>query len=86
VTSLKRFTTAHLQKAGPYYDYIKEQAQYYEKFKEDVKAFGWKEPIGEGALILDEVKVIGKVIWNSKSGEILGLAMDTSELVSAVDM
>ncbi len=37
---------------------------------------GKLRPLGEGVLILDEVKVIGKVMWNSRNGRMVGLAMD----------
>ena len=33
-------------------------------------------PVGDGILIFDEVRVQGKVIWNSKNNQILGMADD----------
>ena len=37
-------------------------------------------------LILDEVKVIGKVIWNSKNGKMVGLAMDQRDAPMLEDL
>ena len=40
----------------------------------------------EGVLILDEVKVVGKVAWNSKNGWISSLAMDSEDFASLKDL
>ena len=85
-SALKKFTTAHLQYAGPYYDFLKDEAEKYAAYKKEVVARGWIEPNGEGALILDEVKVIGKVMWNSKNGQICGLAMNEEDIINSVDL
>ena len=37
-------------------------------------------------LILDEVKVIGKVAWNSKNGKLVGLAMEATETPTLADL
>lgn len=40
----------------------------------------------EGILIFDEVKVIAKVLWNSKSQEMYGLAMTAKDMCSLQDV
>ena len=43
-------------------------------------------PTGDGILIFDEVRVQGKVIWNSKNNQILGIAMNSDDLPSLHDI
>jgi hypothetical protein len=84
--SLKQFTTALLQDSGPYYDYLKDQAKKYESYKDECLDKGCAKPLGEGVLILDEVRVVGKVAWNSKNGKMCGLAMDNDECAFVADI
>ena len=44
------------------------------------------EPQGDGVLILDEVKVISRLMWNSRSQRIIGLAMGPEEMSSMHDV
>ena len=85
-SSLKQFTTALLQDSGPYFGYLKDQTVKYSNYKEECIKDGRKEPIGEGVLILDEVKVVGKVAWNSKNGKLCGIAMNSDECVFVRDI
>ena len=44
------------------------------------------EPQGDGVLIFDEVKVISRLMWNSRSQRIIGLAMGPEEMSSMHDV
>ena len=44
-----------------------------------------KEPKGDGVLIFDEVKVISRLMWNSRSQKIIGLAMSPADMSSLHD-
>ena len=47
----------------------------------------WKlEPKADGVLIFDEVKVISRLMWNSRSQTIIGLAMGAEEQASLHDV
>lgn len=63
-----------------------EQHEKYARFKEERERTGHKRPLGEGVLIFDEVKVISKVLWNSRSQEIYGLAMTNEDMCSLYDI
>ena len=80
--SLKQYTTTCLQQEGPYFDYIKDQAEKYKLYQEECINSGMKKNLGEGVLILDEVKVVGKIAWNSQNGQICGIEMDKKEILS----
>lgn len=54
--------------------------------KEEASQSGQKIPLGEGILIFDEVKVVEKVMWNSKNHAFQGLAMDETELMQLNDV
>ena len=45
-----------------------------------------KEPQGDGVLIFDEVKVISRLMWNSRSQRIIGLAMTADQMSSLSDI
>ena len=36
--------------------------------------------------MLDEVKVVGKVVWNSKNGKLCGIAMEPAECAFVTDI
>ena len=83
--SLKQFTTTCLHGDGVYFDYLRDQSQKYALYKEECVKKNIKEPRGDGVIILDEVKVVGKVAWNCGSGKIIGLAMDTKDVPTLAD-
>lgn len=66
--------------------YLWEQRLKYEVIKEEASQSGQKIPLGEGILIFDEVKVVEKVMWNSKNHAFQGLAMDETELMQLNDV
>lgn len=43
-------------------------------------------PQGDGVLIFDEVKVVCRLMWNSRSHQLVGLAMSHEELASLSDV
>ena len=64
----------HLGKVYPS-KYIEE----YEKFKALCIKAGKQAPLGNSVLIFDEVKVISRLMWNSRSQTIIGLAMNAND-------
>ncbi len=57
----------------------------YKAFKDDQLAKHAHEPKGEGALTFDKVKV-SRLLWNSRSQEIIGLAMNPEDMSSLHDV
>lgn len=57
VSSLKYFTGANIEDPGEAQDCLMLCREQYEKHKVETVAKGKKKPLGEGALIIDEVKV-----------------------------
>lgn len=39
-----------------------------------------------GALIFDEVKVIGRLMWNSRNQKIIGLSMNRTDMAALEDV
>ena len=65
---------------------IADQVSRYIAFKEPTKKLGNQEPQGDGALIFDEVKVACQLMWNSRSHQLMGLAMTSKNLSSLNDV
>ena len=84
--SLKEYSTTLLHDSGPYIDYMQDQHAKYQKFKDEWKSKGKPEPLGEGVLILDEVKVVGKVAWNTGTGKLMGICMKMDEIPCIKDL
>ena len=76
----------YVDEPGINHEYMSKQRARYTEFKTQVKHQGKKEPLGEGILIFDEVKIIDKVIWNSKSESFIGLAMSEEDFVQIKDL
>ena len=85
-SSLKQFTTTLLHGTRPYYDFLDDQRKRYLARSPELVSKGKAKPLCQGVLILDEVKVIGKVAWNSKSGKMCGVVMEEGEYASLVDI
>ena len=85
VRSLKHITSAYIEKPGRCEGSIQYQKERYDALKLE-KAKEATPPIGEGILIFDEVKVISKVLWNSRSEEMYGLAMTDADMSSLGDV
>ena len=58
VSSLKHFTGANIEDPGEAEDRLLMCREQYEKHVVEMVAKGKKKPLGEGALIIDEVKVL----------------------------
>lgn len=86
IHSVRNESLKQRQKPGINHDYLTRQQQCYEEFKEEKKRKGEKQPLGIGVLIFDEVKVIDKLLWNSKSHAFVGVAMDESECAYLKDV
>ena len=69
-------------------DSIRRQAKQFEAFKEEQlrKNPRGPQPQGDGVLIFDEVKVISRLLWNSRSQEVIGLAMNPEDMSSLKDI
>lgn len=61
------------------------ETERFTSFKHQYLAEKKKEPKGDGVLIFDEVKVISRLMWNSRSQKIIGLAMSPDEMSSLHD-
>jgi hypothetical protein len=85
-SAMQKYSTTLLHESGAYFDYIEDQRKKYDMYVKECEEKGWKKLLSEGALILDEVKVIGKVAWNSKNGKLCGLAMDDKQMPFLADL
>ena len=63
-----------------------DQVAQYVLFKEKAKSEGRQEPKSDGILVFDEVKVVTRLMWNSKSQRLIGLAMSSDEQASLHDV
>ena len=59
---------------------IAEAASRYKLLQDDIKKKGQVPPEGDGVLIFDEVKVIARLLWNSRSQRMVGLAMTHEDM------
>ena len=69
----------YVHKPGVNEEYLMVQKQRYKEFCDDKEKQGAKRPLSEGALIFDEVKIIDKLVWNSKSETFVGVAMSKED-------
>ncbi|XP_064388810.1 uncharacterized protein LOC135336868 [Halichondria panicea] len=60
------------ERPGEIVSRLKEEYDMYQLRKKEAKAQGKKAPLGEGALIFDEVKVRAKLQWNSSDNSLVG--------------
>ena len=47
---------------------------------------GLKVPRGDSVLVFDEVKVVSRLMWNSRNQQIIGLAMSPEDMSSLHDI
>ena len=83
---MSNYLGAFLSGPGASEESIQKQAKLYKAFKDEQLAKHAHEPKGEGALIFDEVKVVSRLLWNSRSQEIIGLAMNPEDMSSLHDV
>lgn len=86
VYSVRNASRAYSSEAGVSHEYLATQQKRYADYKEEKLRKGEKLPVGEGVLIFDEVKVIDKLLWNSKTHKFVGLAMDERECMYVSDI
>ena len=70
---------------GSSHDRMAKETDRFASFKQQCIAEKKKEPKGDGVLIFDEVKVISRLMWNSRSQKIIGLAMSPDDMSSLHD-
>ena len=76
----------HLNRSiGNSHDRMARETERFTSFKQHCFVEGKKEPKGDGVLIFDEVKVISRLMWNSRSQKIIGLAMTPDDMSSLHD-
>ena len=78
-------TGAFLSGPGAMEEAIYKQSKLYAAFKEEQQK-GLKMPRGNGVLVFDEVKVVSRLMWNSRNQQIIGLAMSTEDMSSLHDI
>ena len=67
-------------------EYICEQKDNYAKYKSELRRKGKLEPLNEGVLIFDEVKVTSKVKWSSAGQKFFGLSLTDEEFPILTDI
>ena len=68
-------------------DSMQRQAKLYQAFKEQLlRNPHASEPKADGVLIFDEVKVVSRLLWNSRSQEVIGLVMNAVDMSSLQDI
>ena len=85
-SSLQAFLSNERSEPGANEGQIAAQFELYEKYKKEQVSGGHHQPQGYGILIFDEVRVQGKVVWNSKNNQIIGVAMTPSDLPALQDV
>ena len=63
-----------------------QEAERFSKFKMQCVAEKKREPKADGVLVFDEVKVISRMMWNSRSQTMIGFAMSYEEMSSLMDV
>ena len=61
------------------------EVERFSSFKHECQAKSKKEPKADGVLIFDEVKVISRLMWNSRSQQIIGLSINADDMSSLHD-
>ena len=84
--SLQKFISDKIDIPGECHTYLEQQGKLYQTMCEEHKQKGKPVPDGYGALIFDEVKVISKILWNSKNNKMIGYSMGPDELASLHDI
>ena len=87
--SLSHFLRSKLHEPGVHnslHEYVKDQEEKYVKYKEELHDRGKPVPLHEGIIIFDEVKVTGKVKWNSKNDAFYGLEMNPEDFSYLFDI
>ena len=65
---------------------LKKQRIMYEAFQRERQLNKQPAALATGALVFDEVKVVSKLMWNSRNQQLIGLAMNPEEMASLLDV
>ena len=79
-STIQTYTGAFMHAPGATNVCIVDQVARYVTFKEECHKLGNQEPKGDGVLLFDEVEVACQLMWNSRSHQLLGLAMTPEDL------
>ena len=85
-STLQAYTGCFLHEGGASWESISKQTELFGQFKSSCEGSGKLVPKANGVLIFDEVKVISRLMWNSRSRTIVGLAMDAEDQASLHDV
>ena len=85
-STMQAYSGAFMHAAGANSACIVDQVARYVAFKEECRKNGKQEPKADGVLIFDEVKVACQLMWNSRSHQLMGLAMTPNDLSSLNDI
>ena len=83
---MKSFTRSHQCDAGDVGDLAKNYIKLYGAMKKEKKETGQPVPCNEGIPVFDEVEVVQKTMFNSKSNKIIGLAMSPDDMSTMHDI
>ena len=73
-------------RAGACEKRISEAASHYKTFKEQKEQLQKLPPEADGVLIFDEVRVIARLMWNSRSERMVGFAMTHEDMANLLDV
>ena len=79
-------TGAFLYGPGPCEENLKKQRIMYEAFQRERQLNRQPAALATGVLFFDEVKVVSKLMWNSRNQQLIGLAMNPEEMASLLDV
>lgn len=85
-STLQAYTGAFLHEPGASCESIKDQIAQFVLYCQQRQKDGKKESQKDGVLIFDEVKVINRLMWNSRSQKLIGLSMTHKEMSSLSDI
>ena len=72
--------------SGQYQKRILDAARRYKAFQQQHKQEGKCTPEGDGVLIFDEVRVVARLMWNSRNQRVVGFSMHHNDLANLLDV
>ena len=85
VSTMKTYMRAN-REVGPVYHSLQKRKRRYEDITNFKMKLNLPVPLGEGALIFDEVKVSASIYWNAKSNKIVCQALSPEDISSLHDI
>ena len=71
---------------GPCEENLRKQVNLYKAFRDERRANNKPDALAVGVLIFDEVKVVSRLMWNSRNQQMIGLAMQPEDMASLLDV